>query len=644
MAAAPPPPPAPLVLSIDYDSNDDTAPQHTKPSRDRVRELPDRRRARALSVAAVLNDELHNGSARDRVLGVRQFCEGTRLSIEDGNMRTRWSGASERQRRSTSTGPRARAGGKRREESTGSSVRAYEQRQQQQRQRHVPDGKGTVTSPPLPPLPPAQRLRVASAGTQHVRRTSAGSTSAAARPGTRQRSKSTSAGPGTGPGTGGTQLLLLPPGELRKPLPPLPPLFVPPPPSAQASTSTGGGRNTLLARPVPESPLGNAWSGEHYWKPQFSPDTSFTEEDGEGEGEGEGGDGGDGDGDGNNDDDDAATEPDVDERAELECGLTDPVRRVVHAAVHEEVVEATARLAVERADSSPEGRGRGRGPGRDARSNVVNARLLRAAAALRVLQARNEHFAIHHGFPAPAEVAAVRDALGEEERRILVEHSVARGDELADWATWLCVEEEEGRVVAFSTPLDYAREELGGVWAKRRKAVGVGELAMGIVFAGRMFEEAVGQLDGVGGIEEEEGEDEEGEDDGEDEELVEYGRWLKSVQEELSRVDVGAGLQTAVDDDNTRIRGRGGEGEAIEMREVQQGAGQGTGIVGAVMARRWSSRKRRARGIKGVAPSGGDLKAWAEELKALREADEVQEGGDEEDEDDDDDEYPGDEE
>lgn len=318
---------------------------------------------------------------------------------------------------------------------------------------------------------------------------------------------------------------------------------------------------------APASPMGNAFSGEHFWAPQFRPRTRPV-----------------------------GTPP----------APKDPVSRATYDEVLCDVKAFTARIRETKSSTVipgivDEGGGKtGFGTG-DGENNGMKCRTPNniaasscqalsdaaagALAASQVLALRNAEFALGGSFPSPSALAARLEQLYADETRVLHEYSINSPAEMTNIDQWLSVHDES---LEFRTLLDHAREVLR-MARERRKS---GDLALslpewGMVWAVRLWEEK----DALAREEDESSSESEGD---------EYGRFLKSVAEEMGNGGVGkAGAE--LEDDGT------GDERVLERERVLRE--KMTGEQNAIGKRR----------LKGKAPSALDLAEWAAELRRMEE-------------------------
>ncbi|KAF2253872.1 hypothetical protein BU26DRAFT_561140 [Trematosphaeria pertusa] len=263
-------------------------------------------------------------------------------------------------------------------------------------------------------------------------------------------------------------------------------------------------------RPLPASPIGNAFSGEHFWAPSFA-----SEQVGK-----------------------AAPE-----------ALQPPAEAASRLAFDQvlEDIQALASQIAASATPTPEEE-------------------VRAAQA--VLTFKQEEFAELYEFPSPEAVALRMEQLAFEDKRALATFGIAAREDLDDVNKWLEVDE---KTLEFTTVLDHARDSLK-ILRERRKSreIELSAPALGLVWAGRICEDKVGRV----GREEGGGSDEDEEE--------EYGKVLKSIQEEIGGFE-------------------GGSKAEVKLR------------------RKFSERVINRRRMKGKAPSVLDLASWASEIKRMEE-------------------------
>ncbi|KAJ4302675.1 hypothetical protein N0V90_001564 [Kalmusia sp. IMI 367209] len=377
----------------------DELPQHTRPSRDKVAELPEKQRTRALSVANHLEEELDNGNTRSAFLRITHV-------LQESDIRTQGN-------------------------HTGWGVLQVEKtRQRETMPAHT-------NKPPRPP----PRLAVSAP--------------------------------------------IIPKG--------------------------------VLSRPVPASPVGNAWSGEHFWQPQFSQSVPGS--------------------------------PTLTEDSAI---YSDPIRRALYKSTVAKVEACTRELKVEAALHGERMA--------DVECEVV--------AAMQVLEEKNAKFARDCEFPVPRDNEERLKEFAEEERQALVLNSVHHYADLKHPETWLQLEPSS---LQLTTVLDYARANLRIVKERRKSAeLEPSEQVYGLVYAVQVLEEKVKKL---------KARDEEEESD---DETMDYGKFLKSINEEVAAGENRRGLR------------RGANENSLEERR-----------------------------LKGRAPSALSLEAWATELRDLNESEEI---------------------
>ncbi|KAF2638933.1 hypothetical protein P280DRAFT_519784 [Massarina eburnea CBS 473.64] len=166
----------------------------------------------------------------------------------------------------------------------------------------------------------------------------------------------------------------------------------------------------LRDRPVPQSPIGNAWSGEHFWKPQFSPSPLH---------------------------------------AELPLGTESPQcpGSPVSHSLYEDVLEEVSNLASEYLEESAE-------------RTVASAEIEAAQKIVALLSAEIEEV---YGFPS------ARDALTKVYEASKAKDSIERACTIRsvhNTETWLWEDSATGE---YRTSIDRAREELAKLNAKREK-------------------------------------------------------------------------------------------------------------------------------------------------------------------------------
>ncbi|KAF1974455.1 hypothetical protein BU23DRAFT_93820 [Bimuria novae-zelandiae CBS 107.79] len=282
-------------------------------------------------------------------------------------------------------------------------------------------------------------------------------------------------------------------------------------PPARLAVSAPVMPRDALMRPV----VGNAWSGEHYWQPQFS--SSLPES------------------------------PAAESEGEAQAVHSDPVRRAVY-----ESVQADMELCVRELKAEAFARGE--------RISDVEAEVV---AAMTVLDEKNLAYEAAYELPVPKDIVTRTREFGEAQTEAVAKYTIEDEKTLEDSGTWLQVGEETAHV---TTPLDYARASLKIAGENRKSAelelCGPG---LSLVYAVHILDEKIRRLENRGSYEE-----------SSDDEMLEYGKFLKSIQEEQR-----------IGEENRRPRESVGEA-TIRMRRM-----------------------------KGKAPSTLDLETWADELKGL---------------------------
>jgi hypothetical protein len=229
---------------------------------------------------------------------------------------------------------------------------------------------------------------------------------------------------------------------------------------------------SVLGRLVPGVPMGNAWSGEHYWAPQFSPQLVVPREE-------------------------IIRDPD---------DLLTPVQPVSRAAYYS-VRDSVQSLASNLSDEA-ERYGETTSPNE---CNVI--------AAERVLDDKNAECAVSGGLPSPRSISSRVFELGVEETRATSYFGVETSADLRDTDVWLRI--DETTPIQVSTILDSAKEALAMLRRKNRD-LELSVPAYSVVYALQILEDKRRKWK-RGSWESEESDDD-----------FEYGMFLKSIQEELS--------------------------------------------------------------------------------------------------------------
>lgn len=228
---------------------------------------------------------------------------------------------------------------------------------------------------------------------------------------------------------------------------------------------------SVLARPVPASPVGNAWSGEHYWAPQFSPMSPTSEQ---------------------------LENGDID----YSTTAVQPFICTAYDAMYADVEARAFKLETEA----------------HARGEQIPSSEIDVIAAEKVLEEKNAELEVNGGFPLPNSISSRILELALEERRALDAFAVRSLKELEGIDAWLCIDES---TLIFTTILDRAKEALHMLKKRRKKPdIELSASAYSLVFALQLFEEKLYNLSA-----------EEFEDSSGDE--LDYGLLLKSIDQEL---------------------------------------------------------------------------------------------------------------
>ena len=263
------------------------------------------------------------------------------------------------------------------------------------------------------------------------------------------------------------------------------------------------------------SPAGNAWNGHHYWKPQFS--------------------------------DSVPGSPSGSIKRQHKFMYSDPARRAMY-----ESTLANVALCVREI----------RGEAQQDGDSITGAEA-EVVAAMTVLDEKNQMYEAQYTFPLPKDVHARAKEFQNAQVKILEEYTVQDEAELNDSNKWLHVK-RGGKDI--SVVLDHTKVGLRMIRERRKSAeTEIFGAAYGLACAVQVLEEKVRKL-----------KDKESAEDSSDEEM-EYGKFLKSIREELGLVQ---------------------DGWSLRERQVSEG-------------------RPEMRRLKGKAPSATDLEAWASELKAL---------------------------
>lgn len=268
-----------------------------------------------------------------------------------------------------------------------------------------------------------------------------------------------------------------------------------------------------LSQPLPGSPMGNAWSGQHYWKPQFSdsvPGTPVYDEDG--------------------------------------CAQSDPIRQAVYDSILTDVDRCARQLKAELAQGGEHIS--------DAECEVV--------AAMTVLEEKDTMFAMNNEFPLPKDIFLKTIELADEQQTALDSNQIRGSVDIDDARRWLQLRPDSLEPM---TTLDHVQAGLRVMKEHTESAeLEPSRPAYCLVYAVHILEEKIRKLKARESYEE-----------GSDDEMVEYGKFLKSIAEELTV----------------------GERERSNLRRDVSESGL---------------EQRR---LRGKAPSTFDLEAWASQMKEL---------------------------
>ncbi|KAJ4354082.1 uncharacterized protein N0V89_005815 [Didymosphaeria variabile] len=195
-----------------------------------------------------------------------------------------------------------------------------------------------------------------------------------------------------------------------------------------------------LSRPLPASPVGNAWSGEHYWKPQFC-------ESGPGS-------------------------PGSDEAG---CAHSDAARQRVYDSVVADVETCVTDLKAEIAQSGEQMT--------DAEVEVM--------AAMTVLEEKNAIYAIEDEMPVPKDVTSITKDLADDQKQALDQNLIRCESDFCE-SNWLQFAQNS---LQPTTTLEYVRASLYMI-KKRRRSAGLepSEPAHGLVHAVQILEEKTRKL------------------------------------------------------------------------------------------------------------------------------------------------------
>lgn len=324
---------------------------------------------------------------------------------------------------------------------------------------------------------------------------------------------------------------------------------------------------------LPTSPIGNAWSGEHYWAPQFSPSISTAPSPGE----------------------KPSQCPAI-----AGCHLS----KAAYETVSDEVDALSRRIAGEAALAG----------------EALEEYEADALAAEQVLELKNAELTQDYGYPDTAEISSRIFQLAIEERQARQSFTIKSKEELRDIDKWLHIDEETFK---FSTILDHAKENLR-MMKERRKShhLDLSTPAYSVLFALQVLEEKQERL-------------RRSQSESESDDEFQYGHFLKSIQEELavdqhkrsssrtlystdtdslgwkknarfkdSTTSTMSGKSTLVEEERKELKTD--QKSPAEARSMRRNAALGRDVL----------EERR---MKGKAPSALDLASWATELKRMEE-------------------------
>lgn len=301
-------------------------------------------------------------------------------------------------------------------------------------------------------------------------------------------------------------------------------------------------RKDSLMRPVPGSPMGNAWSGEHFWKPQFCesvPASPMWKKEG--------------------------------------CAHSDAARKNYYASVVADVekcvLEVKAEIALGDEQLS------------DAECDVI--------AAITVLEEIKAGFG-ENDWPVPKDILAKAKEFGQEEKKALESHPIHGHEDICESDNWLHFEQSS---LQPSTKLDEVRGRLKMIKEMRRNAgIEPPERGYRLVYAVQILEEKIRTLKAHDSYA-----------NNSDDEMVEYGKFLKSLVEVLPAEEVDDISMASSSSDSEFEKGN------ISRRDVSE-----CGIERKRdMRRDVSENGLERRRLRGKAPSTLDLESWASELKVL---------------------------
>jgi hypothetical protein len=237
----------------------------------------------------------------------------------------------------------------------------------------------------------------------------------------------------------------------------------------------------VLDRKVPGSPMGNAWSGEHYWAPQFSPQIVTRQEKNK------------------------SRDP------EDLLPRQSPQSQVAYHAVLEDV-----KFFVDKVMTEAESRGYP--------VSTCNKPETEVLAAKKVLEDKNAEFAREsYTLPAPRSISSRIFELAQDESRAMVTFCIQTATDLSDVNVWMRVDESNLQI---STILDSAREAVAMIKERRKsRDLEVSGAAWGLVHAVCLLDKKQWKLEnGFEQVKDEESDSSDGEG---------YEFFLKSIKEEI---------------------------------------------------------------------------------------------------------------
>jgi hypothetical protein len=283
-----------------------------------------------------------------------------------------------------------------------------------------------------------------------------------------------------------------------------------------------------LLRPVPGSPMGNAWSGEHYWSPEFSEST-----------------------------------PGSPMWEEVGCAHSDAAHQKMYDSVVADVEKCSVEVKTEAAQNDEQMP--------DVECDVV--------AAMTVLEEINAAF-VENGLPAPKEIFAKAEEFAEDEKNALDQNPIRGPADIRESDLWLNFEHTSLQPL---TKLDEVHGRLKMIKETRRNSVlEPSERAYRLVYAVQILQVKTRILKAQDGYEDS------------DDEMVEYGKFLRSLAEVLP-VKGGNGSSMVRDAIDSELERR----KNTRMDVLESGL-----------------QRRR---LRGKAPSTLDLEAWASKMKDMDE-------------------------